>query len=85
MSSKPVSKCQQAIALFNSGDLKGCLRIVGAFRPSNLLSPQDVKVLRTGYESFVHANLMRQMGVAPVASIEVAASLFRLKFLKEKA
>lgn len=83
MSCNPKSKTQQAVSLLNAGDLKGCLRIVAGWRPSSVLSREELKVLKTGYESFVHAGLMRQMGLDPVGCIESAEKLFRSKFIKE--
>lgn len=54
------TKTQQAKELFESGDLKGALRLVKGFRIG--LTPSQRSALSVGYECLVHPNFYVQLG-----------------------
>lgn len=64
------TKTQTAKSLLESGDLKGCLRLVKDFRIG--LQPQDRKALSLGYEALVHPGFYVQIKKDPADLVEEA-------------
>lgn len=69
----PVSKTQQAKTLLDSGDVKGCLKLMSTFRLG--LTKSESNILRTGYECIVHPRMYQQLKVDIDQAISSAVAL----------
>jgi len=77
-----ISKTQVAISHFQKGDVKRALSITSQFRIG--LTPEDRKVLRTGYECIVHPDFFQQLGKDVKECVKKAMELFQQLFIKER-
>lgn len=76
------TKTQTAKSLFESGDLKGCLKLVKDFRIG--IAPQDHKALSLGYEAIVHPGFYTQIKKDPAAMVEDAKRVLSNLFSDSK-
>ncbi len=79
----PLSASQRARNAAKSGDLKGALKIVSGWRPSPLVSKEQLKVMVLGYECLVHPAFYVGMGKDVKACVTEAEKVFVSIFFKE--
>ena len=75
------TKTQQAKELFESGDLKGALKLVKGFRMG--LTSNQRSALSVGYECLVHPNFYQQLGKCLETEINKAKAVLA-EFFQEK-
>lgn len=74
-----ITKTQQAIQAFQSGDVKTALGIVRTFRVG--VSKEQQKIFSQGYECLVHPSFYAQLKANIPARIEKAKREFESMFL----
>lgn len=78
--SQPVSKTQQAVALFLAGKVKEALKLAGTFRIG--LTKDEQATLKRGYECMINPQFYVQLGRDPDEGQRKACSLFRAKWVQ---
>ena len=76
------TKTDRARELFESGDLKGALRIASRFNKG--LSAEEQTILRRGYECMINPSFYASLGFNPVLCASMADRLFKSKFITSK-
>lgn len=71
-------KTKQAADLFNSGNVKGALKIASKFKLG--LSKDEQATLQRGYEAFIRPQFYASLNKNPDAMIKDATELFRKKW-----
>lgn len=79
----PVSASQRARNLYQSGDLKGSLQIVSGWRPSKVVSKDQLKVMSLGYECLVRPDFYRSLGRDVNLCVSEAKAVFLATLFKE--
>lgn len=79
----PTSKTSLAKAAFAAGNLQACLGIVARWRPSRVVTPAQLRVMKTGYECLVHPEFYRSLGRDVDACVAEAKAVFASLFCKE--
>ncbi len=76
------TKTQTAKSLLETGDLRGCLKLVKDFRIG--IDPKDRKALSLGYEALVHPGFYVQIKKDPSALVEDAKRVLSQLFTGTK-
>lgn len=76
----PQPQTQKAVQVYQSGDVKGALRLVKGFKIG--LSKGERGTLALGYECIVHPDFYQSLGKNLPQCIEEAKNLFIQKFIK---
>lgn len=72
------TKTEQMLTALRAGDTKAALRFAQTFRAG--FTPEQRKIIGTGYECFVHPNTYRQLGRDPEACITQAVATFEAQY-----
>ena len=79
----PRSASQRARDCVKAGDLKGALKIVSGWRPSKVVSKEQLKVMSLGYECLVRPDFYRSLGRDVDLCVSEAKAVFLATLFKE--
>lgn len=79
----PLSATQRARNAAKAGDLKGALKIVSGWRPSNVVSKEQLRSMSLGYECLVRPDFYKALGRDVQVCISEAEKVFVSIFFKE--
>lgn len=80
----PLSATARVRAAVVAGDLKGALKITSGWRPSSLVSRENLRILVLGYECLIRPDFYRSIGRDPEAEIDKAKDVLIAVFFKEE-
>lgn len=81
--SVPIPASQRARDCAKNGDLKGALKIVSGWRPSEVVSKDQLKVMSLGYECLVRPDFYRSLGRDVDLCVSEAKKVFLATLFKE--
>lgn len=77
------SATQRVRMCFKAGDLKGALRITSGWRASSVVSREQLRDLKLGYECLVRPEFYRSLGRDVDMAVEKAKQTVLAVFFKE--